>query len=114
MIHWIQDPKAVDDKTAMPKLGVSDQRCDGHRRISLRNSLNSNRWRNNDNSSDARRVIAAAEKKAEEIGQPMNIAVVDAGGNLVAHVRMDVFRVKSPGLTLVGGKSVMTGGVDSR
>ena len=39
--------------------------------------------------SDARRVIAAAEKKAEEIGQPMNIAVADGGGNLVAHVRMD-------------------------
>src|SRR3569832_507805 len=38
---------------------------------------------------DARRVIAAAEKKAAGIGQPMNIAVVDAGGNLVAHVRMD-------------------------
>lgn len=38
---------------------------------------------------DARRIIAAAEKKAEEIGQPMNIAVVDQGGNLVAHVRMD-------------------------
>ena len=38
---------------------------------------------------DARRVIAAAEKKAAEIGQPMNIAVVDQGGNLVAHVRMD-------------------------
>ena len=38
---------------------------------------------------DARRVIAAAEKKAHEIGQPMNIAVADAGGNLVAHVRMD-------------------------
>jgi len=38
---------------------------------------------------DARRIIAAAEKKAEDIGQPMNIAVVDAGGNLVAHVRMD-------------------------
>ncbi len=38
---------------------------------------------------DARRVISAAEKKALEIGQPMNIAVVDAGGNLVAHVRMD-------------------------
>jgi len=38
---------------------------------------------------DARRVIAAAEQKAEEIGQPMNVAVVDAGGNLVAHVRMD-------------------------
>jgi uncharacterized protein GlcG (DUF336 family) len=38
---------------------------------------------------DARRVIAAAEKKATEIGQPMNIAVVDEGGNLVSHVRMD-------------------------
>jgi uncharacterized protein GlcG (DUF336 family) len=37
----------------------------------------------------ARKVIAAAEKKAEKIGQPMNIAVVDAGGNLVSHVRMD-------------------------
>src|SRR6516162_665332 len=37
----------------------------------------------------ARKVIAAAEKKAAQIGQPMNIAVVDAGGNLVAHVRMD-------------------------
>jgi len=39
--------------------------------------------------SDARRVIIAAEAKAREIGQPMNIAVVDAGGNLVSHVRMD-------------------------
>src|SRR5919199_3554245 len=38
---------------------------------------------------DARRVIAAAEQKAKDIGQPMNIAVADAGGNLVAHVRMD-------------------------
>ena len=38
---------------------------------------------------DARRIIAAAEKKAQDIGQPMNIAVVDQGGNLVAHVRMD-------------------------
>jgi uncharacterized protein GlcG (DUF336 family) len=38
---------------------------------------------------DARRIIAAAEQKAAEVGQPMNIAVVDAGGNLVAHVRMD-------------------------
>ena len=38
---------------------------------------------------DARRIIAAAEQKASDIGQPMNIAVVDGGGNLVAHVRMD-------------------------
>lgn len=38
---------------------------------------------------DARRIMAAAEIKADEIGQPMNVAVADAGGNLVAHVRMD-------------------------
>ncbi len=38
---------------------------------------------------DARKIIAAAENKAAEIGQPMNIAVADAGGNLIAHVRMD-------------------------
>lgn len=40
-------------------------------------------------SEDARRVIDAAAAKAAEIGQPMDIAVVDAGGNLKAHVRMD-------------------------
>jgi uncharacterized protein GlcG (DUF336 family) len=38
---------------------------------------------------EARQVIAAAEEKAREIGQPMNVAVVDAGANLVSHVRMD-------------------------
>jgi uncharacterized protein GlcG (DUF336 family) len=37
----------------------------------------------------ARAVISAAERKAKELGQPMNIAVADEGGNLVAHVRMD-------------------------
>jgi uncharacterized protein GlcG (DUF336 family) len=36
---------------------------------------------------DARKVIAAAEKKAGALKQAMNIAVVDAGGNLVAHAR---------------------------
>jgi uncharacterized protein GlcG (DUF336 family) len=38
---------------------------------------------------DARRIIDAAEKKAKEIGQPMNIAVVDEGANLISHIRMD-------------------------
>lgn len=38
---------------------------------------------------DARRVIKAAEEKAVSIGRPMNIAVVDEGGNLVSHIRMD-------------------------
>ena len=38
---------------------------------------------------DARKIIAAAERHAQQLGQPMNIAVADSGGNLVAHVRMD-------------------------
>jgi uncharacterized protein GlcG (DUF336 family) len=38
---------------------------------------------------EAKKIIEAAEAKAVEIGQPMNIAVADAGGNLIAHVRMD-------------------------
>jgi uncharacterized protein GlcG (DUF336 family) len=37
----------------------------------------------------ARKIIGAAEKKATEISQPMDIAVVDEGGNFVSHVRMD-------------------------
>jgi len=38
---------------------------------------------------DARKIIVVAEKKATELRQPMNIAVADGGGNLIAHVRMD-------------------------
>ena len=37
---------------------------------------------------DARKIIAAATKKAEEIGQPMCIAVACAGGHLLAFERM--------------------------
>ena len=37
----------------------------------------------------AEAVIAAAKKKADEIGVPMNIAVVDAGNNLTAFARQD-------------------------
>ena len=38
---------------------------------------------------EARRIISAAEEKAGQMGQPMNIAVMDAGRNLVAFHRMD-------------------------
>ncbi|MDP8938692.1 MAG: heme-binding protein [Actinomycetota bacterium] len=38
---------------------------------------------------EARQIISAAVRKAEEIGQPMNIAVMDAGRNLLAFERMD-------------------------
>ena len=37
----------------------------------------------------AQRIVAEAVRKAEEIGTLMNIAVVDAGGNLKAFGRMD-------------------------
>ena len=38
---------------------------------------------------DARRVVSAAEEKAREIGQPMDIAVLDGGRNLKSFARMD-------------------------
>ena len=38
---------------------------------------------------EAHQVLMAARQKAEEIGVQMNIAVVDAGGNLTAFIRMD-------------------------
>ena len=41
------------------------------------------------NLADARQLIAHAEAKANELGVPSNIAVVDAGGHLLAFVRMD-------------------------
>ncbi len=44
---------------------------------------------------DARRVIAAAEAKAKELGIPQDIAVVDCGGHLKAHVRMDEANIGS-------------------
>jgi uncharacterized protein GlcG (DUF336 family) len=37
----------------------------------------------------AQAVVEAARAKAEEIGVPMNIAVVDEGNNLTAFARMD-------------------------
>lgn len=38
---------------------------------------------------EARRIIAAGEARAREIGVPVNIAVLDAGIHLKAFVRMD-------------------------
>ena len=37
----------------------------------------------------AQAIVAAAQRKAEEIDVPMNVAVVDAGNNLTAFVRQD-------------------------
>jgi uncharacterized protein GlcG (DUF336 family) len=41
-------------------------------------------------------MVSAAAARADELGKPMSIAVVDAGGNLKAFVRMD-------GSPLLGG-----------
>src|SRR5229473_1524336 len=41
----------------------------------------------------ARGIIRRAEAKANSLGCPLNIAVVDAGGNLIAHARMDGARI---------------------
>jgi uncharacterized protein GlcG (DUF336 family) len=38
---------------------------------------------------EAKGIVSAAEHKAQEMGLPMNIAVMDAGRNLVAFHRMD-------------------------
>src|SRR5262250_2902711 len=38
---------------------------------------------------EAKRMLSAAEAKAASLGIAYNIAVVDAGGNLVAFVRQD-------------------------
>ena len=38
---------------------------------------------------EAQDILSAAEEKARQMGQPMNIAVMDAGRNLVAFHRMD-------------------------
>ena len=44
---------------------------------------------------DAKLMMAAAEKKADEIGVDMDIAIVDDGGNLLLFQRMDNARITS-------------------
>ena len=43
----------------------------------------------------ARAVLLAAEQRAKEIGVPMDIAVVDDGGHLLAFIRMDGAKLSS-------------------
>ena len=43
----------------------------------------------------AQAVLAAAQKRAAEIGIPMDIAVVDDGGHLLAFARMDGAKLSS-------------------
>ncbi len=39
--------------------------------------------------SDLQKILGTAVSKAQEIGVPMGISIVDAGGNLLAFIKMD-------------------------
>ena len=53
----------------------------------------------------ARAVLAAAERRAREINVPMNIAVVDDGGFLMAFVRMDSAKISSVQIAITKAES---------
>ncbi|HKW89092.1 MAG TPA: heme-binding protein [Candidatus Acidoferrales bacterium] len=53
----------------------------------------------------ARAVLAAAEKTSQEIRCPMNIAVVDDGGHLLAFARMDGAKLASIEIALLKARS---------
>lgn len=49
---------------------------------------------------DAQQIIAAGQRAAHKLGLPYDIAVLDAGGNLVAHARRDGAWVSSIDVSL--------------
>jgi glc operon protein GlcG len=53
----------------------------------------------------ARAVLAAAHRRAEEIRVPVDIAVVDDGGHLLAFERMDGARLSSIAISVVKAQS---------
>ena len=53
----------------------------------------------------AEKAISAAQKKAKEIDTLMNIAVVDAGANLVAFARMDGAWLGSVDISIMKAKT---------
>jgi len=56
----------------------------------------------------AQAVLAAAIRRAEEIGVPMDIAVVDDGGHLLAFARMDGAKLSSIQIALAKAYSAAT------
>ena len=48
----------------------------------------------------AQAVLAAAERRAREIGVPMDIAVVDDGGHLLAFARQDGAKISSVAIAM--------------
>lgn len=53
----------------------------------------------------ARAILAAAEKKAQEINVPQNIAVVDDGGHLLVFARMDGVKLSSIDVAITKAKA---------
>jgi glc operon protein GlcG len=53
----------------------------------------------------ARAVLAAAERRATEMKIPMDIAIVDNGGHLLAFVRMDGAKLSSVQIAIVKATS---------
>lgn len=53
----------------------------------------------------ARAVLAAAERRAQEMQRPMDIAVVDDGGHLLAFARMDGAKISSVEISLVKARA---------
>ncbi len=53
----------------------------------------------------ARAILSAAEKKARAIQVPMNIAVVDGGGHLLAFIRMDGAKLSSVEVSLTKARA---------
>lgn len=53
----------------------------------------------------ARAVLAAAERRAQEMQRPMDIAVVDDGGHLLAFARMDGAKISSIEISLVKARA---------
>ena len=58
-------------------------------------------------------VLAAAEAKASEIGVPMNVAILDSGGNLKAFVRMDGALIGSIDIALKKARTSAVFGMNS-
>lgn len=53
----------------------------------------------------ARAIVGAAEKKAQAIKVPMNIAVVDGGAHLLAFIRMDGAKLSSVEVALTKARA---------
>jgi len=53
----------------------------------------------------ARAVLTAAEKRAQEIRIPMDIAIVDDGGHLLAFARMDGAKLSSIDIAIVKARA---------